>query len=101
MAQLKRSIEIAAPPGALHEQWLAWEQLPRNAAQAPTENVRWRAEVLTFRPIPGGTRIELEIEYDASGGEAGLAGRVDHLLRGFAAYAGVPEPERQRQPQPA
>src|SRR5512138_3455507 len=98
MAQLKRSIEIAAPPGALHDQWLEWEQLPRTEAQSPTENVRWRAEVLTFRPIPGGTRIELEIEYDASAGEAGLAGRVDRLLRGFAAYASVPESQPQAQP---
>lgn len=101
MAQLKRSIVIAAPPGALHDQWLAWEQLPRTAAESPTEGVRWRAEVLTFRPIPGGTQIELEIEYDASAGEAGLAGRVDRLLRGFAAYATVGEPHLHAQAQPA
>ncbi|HET8540792.1 MAG TPA: hypothetical protein VFL83_13055 [Anaeromyxobacter sp.] len=89
MAHVARSVDIGAPAEALHEQWLRWEALPRCAAGSVAAGIRWRAEVLTFQPIPGGTRVTLKVEYDEAGGDPGIAGRLERVLRGFAAFAGA------------
>lgn len=86
MAQIARSIEVAAPVDAVHEEWLHFEERPRCAAHTLTAKVKWRAEVLTLEPTRTGTRITLKIEYDAAGGDPGLSGRLDAALQSFTSF---------------
>lgn len=86
MAHITRSIDVDAPVDTIHQQWLRFEKLPRCAAHSMVVNVRWRAEVLTFEPIPAGTRVTLRIDYDPAGGDAGLSRRVEGVLQSFASF---------------
>ena len=83
MAQVARAVEVDAPVETIQRQWESFESLPRCAARCVVANVRWRAEVLTFEPIDGGTRVTLKIEYEPGGREAALPRRIDAALESF------------------
>ncbi len=88
MAQVKRTIELHEPVDTVHEQWTRFEGLPCYHAHQLVAQVRWRAEVLTLEPMDQGTRLTLRIEYegDPAQGDGGLSGRMERVLRSFAAF---------------
>jgi hypothetical protein len=86
VTHIARSIEVDAPVDTIHQEWLRFEDLPRCAAHSLVANVRWRAEVLTLEPTRAGTRITLKIEYDPSGGDAGLPCRLETVLQSFKSF---------------
>jgi hypothetical protein len=89
VAHIARSVDVDAPVDRVHEEWLRFEDLPRCPAHTVSGNVRWRAEVLTFQPMPSGTRVTLKIEYDPGGADAGLPRRLEGVLRSFSAFLGA------------
>jgi uncharacterized membrane protein len=86
VAHIARSIELDAPVDTIHEEWLRFEALPSSAVHSMVARVRWRAEVLTFEPTNGGTRVTLRVEYDSAGGDAGLGRRVQDVLLSFTSF---------------
>jgi hypothetical protein len=86
VAHIARSIEVDEPVQAVHERWLRFEELPRCAAHALEGHARWRAEVLTFEPREGGTRVTLRIDYDSNRPDPALPARVERTLEGFRAF---------------
>ena len=100
MAQIARAVEVNAPVNVIEEQWARFEDLPRCAAHGVVENVRWRAEVLTFEPIATGTRITLKIEFEPGGAEARLPRRLESALQGFISFLELGR-ERRISAQPA
>lgn len=86
MAQVARAVEVNAPVEVIEAQWQRFESLPQCAARSLVEDVRWRAEVLTFEPIRAGTRITLKVEFAPGGAEARLPHRIEATLQGFVAY---------------
>ncbi len=86
MAHIARSVDVDAPVDTVHQEWLRFEDLPRCAVHAIVTNVRWRAEVLTFQPLPAGTRITLKIEYDPGAADAALPRRLEAVLQSFTAF---------------
>jgi uncharacterized membrane protein len=86
VAHIARSIEVDEPVQAVHEQWMRFEELPRCAAHALEGRVRWRAEVLTFEPREGGTRVTLRIDYETSRPDPALPARLERTLEGFRAF---------------
>ena len=74
MAYIEKSVEIGKPVAAVYQQWAECEDFPRfleglKEVGIPDAQLRWRAEVLTFAPRAGGTRVTLRIDYDAVGPE--------------------------------
>jgi hypothetical protein len=94
VAHIARSIELDAQVDSVHAQWLRFEELPASGVPGLTEKIRWRAEVLTFEPTAKGTRVTVKIEFDPTGGDPGLARRVEAVLQRFLAFlATSPEPQ--------
>jgi uncharacterized membrane protein len=90
VAHIARSIEVDEPVQAIYEQWMRFEELPRCAAHSLEGPVRWRAEVLTFEPRGGGTRVTLRVDYDPSRPDPALPARVERTLEGFRAFVADP-----------
>lgn len=88
MAHIKRTIEVNAPVDSVHEQWLRFEAMPASGYAGLVSRVRWRAEVLTFEPIPSGTRVILKIEFDPAAADPALEARMDRVLQRFARFVG-------------
>lgn len=86
MAHVIRSIELAQPVALVSERWTEFEKTPTYAVAEAQARVRWRAEVLTFEPLPDGTRVTLRIDYDPSAADAGLSGCVEHALEAFRSF---------------
>lgn len=86
MERVTRSIELAESAGTIAEQWWAFERTPRYLLGVALARLRWRAEVLTFEPIGAGTRVTLRIDYEPSGGDAGLSARIDSALEDFRVF---------------
>lgn len=86
MAHIARSIEVDAHVDDVHARWLRFEALPASGYSGIVGKVRWRAEVLTFEPLPAGTRVTVKIEFDPAHGDPALAGRVERLLERFSAF---------------
>ena len=86
MAQIVRAVEVNAPVELIERQWQRFEDLPRCGIHSLTENIKWRAEVLTFEPIRTGTRVSLKIEYEPGGCDAALPRRLESVLQGFLSF---------------
>jgi uncharacterized membrane protein len=90
VAHIARSIDVDVPVQSVHERWTRFEELPRFAAHALEGHVRWRAEVLTFEPRGGGTRVTLRIDYDPSRPDPALPSRLERTLERFRAFVAEP-----------
>ncbi len=86
MAHITRSIELPEPVGVVQERWTEYERSSRCAVAAVEARLRWRAEVLTFEPLAGGTRLTLRISFDPGPGDAAVIGRLEGVLEGFRAF---------------
>ncbi len=86
MAQIARAVDVNAPVEVIQAQWERFEELPRCAVHSLTENVKWRAEVLTFEPLRVGTRISLKIEYEPGESDGVLPRRLESVLASFVAF---------------
>jgi hypothetical protein len=85
VAHITRSIELTDPVGVVSERWTEFERTRREVEEAEAR-VRWRAEVLTFEPTGDGTRVTLRVDYDPSGGDAGLSRCLERALEAFRAF---------------
>ena len=86
MAYIARSIDVAEPVAAIEEQWTVFEATPRYLVGEAVARLRWRAEVLTFEPVSGGTRVTFRIDYEPSAADAGLSGRLEDALEDFRSF---------------
>ncbi len=86
MAQIARAVEVNAPVEVIQAQWERFEDLPRCGIHSLTENVKWRAEVLTFEPLRVGTRISLKIEYEPGECDVVLPRRIESVLASFVEF---------------
>ncbi len=88
MAHITKTVDVDAHVDSVHQQWLRFEAMPASGYSRIVSGVRWRAEVLTFQPLPEGTRVILKIEFDPATADPELAERMERVLHRFAGFVG-------------
>jgi uncharacterized membrane protein len=84
VAHIEKSIDIRKPVGAVYQEWTEFEEFPRfldglKEVGLQGAHLHWRAEVLTFAPRGGGTRVTVRIDYDAIG--SGISDLLESVSR--------------------